>query len=147
MAVNYSGREYTVTIGTQDQSGQALGVATVDLIANHIFRLQTVNDINFSGAFTTAEVRKSGRRIMTAEDRFQKYGGGVWTWDFDHIIENEAVAQVLLKAIGNGQATTTSMVMNEANLAANQGYIDGAAGSTDYTCGIIIEKKGELEAN
>ena len=37
MAENYSGREYTVTLGTQDQSGQAIGNATVDLIANHVF--------------------------------------------------------------------------------------------------------------
>ena len=145
MAENYSGREYTVTLGTQDQSGQAIGVATVDLIANHVFRLQTVNDINFDAAFTTADVRKSGRRAMTAEDRFQKYGGGVWTWDFDHILENEAVAQVLLTAIGNGQATTTSMVFSEANLAANQGYIHAGAGATDYTCGIIINNPDASE--
>jgi len=131
MAENYSGREYTVTLGTQDQSGQAIGVATVDLIANHVFRLQSVSDIAFDAAFTTADVRRSGRRAMTAEDRFQKYGGGVWTWDFDHILENEAVAQVLLTAIGNGQATTTSMVFSESNLAANQGYIHAGAGATD----------------
>ena len=139
MAEQYSGREYTVTLGTQDQSGQAIGNATVDLIANHAFRVVTpVNDIAWDGGFQVSDVRRSGRRAMTAEDRIQHYGYGTWTWDFDYLVDNEACAQVLLTAIGNGQASTTSMVFNEANLAANQGYVHGATGSTDYTCGIII---------
>ena len=139
MAENYTGRQYTVTLGTKDQSSQAIGTATVANVASHIFRVNSpVSDIAFDGGFQTSDVRRAGRRMMTAEDRFQQYGHGEWTWDFDWIVENEAVAQVLLKAIGNGQTTTTSMVFNESNLAPAQLYIHGAGGSTDVSCNIII---------
>ena len=139
MAENYSGRQYTVTLGTQDSSGQAIGVATVDNLANHVFRVQSpINDINFDGAFQTADVRRAGRRMMTAEDRFQHYGSGSWTWDFDYLVDNEAVAQTLLKAIGNGQTTTTSMVFNEANLAPAQLYSHGNTSGADVACNIVI---------
>ena len=139
MAENYSGRQYTVTLGTQDSSDQAIGVATVDNLANHVFRVQSpINDINFDGAFQTADVRRAGRRMMTAEDRFQHYGSGSWTWDFDYLVDNEAVAQTLLKAIGNGQTTTTSMVFNEANLAPAQLYSHGNTSGADVACNIVI---------
>jgi len=139
MATQYSGREYTVTLGTQDQSDQAIGTATVDLVANHAFRVVTpINDIAWDGGFQVSEIRRSGRRAMTAEDRVQVYGYGTWTWDFDYLVENEACAQVLLTAIGSGVATTTSLVFNEANFAATQKYHHGATGTVDVTCGIII---------
>ena len=48
MAENYSGRQYTVTLGTKDQSSQAIGTATVANVASHIFRVQSpVSDIAF----------------------------------------------------------------------------------------------------
>ena len=139
MAENYSGKQYTVTLGTKDQSSQAIGTATVANVASHVFRVQSpVNDINFDGGFQTADISRAGRMMMTAEDRFQHYGSGSWTWDFDYLVDNEAVAQTLLKAIGNGQTTTTSMIFNEANLAPSDLYTHGKGGSTDVTCNIII---------
>ena len=44
MAVNYSGRQFSVTIGVQDQSAQAIGSSTVTNIANLNMRLHEVSN-------------------------------------------------------------------------------------------------------
>ena len=138
MAVNYSGRQFSVTIGVQDQSAQAIGSSTVTNIANLNMRLSPpVSDISWDGGMQVSEVRRTGRRMMEAGDRVQQYGSGEWTWDFDYLVENEAVSQVLFKNIANGQACTSATTIDQTTMAAPDLSHD-KGGTTDYLTNIII---------
>ena len=138
MAQNYSGRQFTCTIGLQDLSSQAIGNSTVAMVSNSNlnYRLTAINDIAFDAGFQTSEYSRVGRRVTSLEDYVQHYGSGSWTWAFEYLVENEIAVQNLLNLINDGAAATTSCVI--AAEPATADYSHGASAGDDRLANIII---------
>ncbi len=123
MATNASGREYQLVVGKQDVSALAIGgdgdLADADFVSGSrlFMRVAQINGINYDGGFQTAEVLRSGRRSLEDGDLIRHYGSGVWTYDFDYLVENEIALQTLLSlatdvADCTGTVTITPTVAN-----------------------------------
>tara|TARA_Y100001963_G_scaffold159868_1_gene265835 strand:- start:919 stop:1917 length:999 start_codon:yes stop_codon:yes gene_type:complete len=135
---NYSGREFTCTIGLQDLSSQAIGSSTVAMVSssNVNYRLTSLNDIAFDAGFQSSEYSRVGRRVTSLEDYVQHYGSGTWTWAFEYLVENEIAIQNLLSLINDGADVTTA-----CTIAANPStisYAHGATSGTDRLANVII---------
>ena len=93
MATNASGREYQLVVGKQDVSALAIGgdgsLADADFVSGSrlFMRVAQINGINYDGGFQTADVMRSGRRSLEDGDMIRHYGSGVWTYDFDYLVE------------------------------------------------------------
>ena len=127
----YSGKQYeayvsiqTDALGTNDVSGTL-----------YKLRLSEVNDIEWSEGFITADVERTGQRVMRPTDHIKKYNGGTFTWSFDNlVIENEAVLQLLLQLISedDSPAGTVAITGNQGTVAYEQG-----ASSGEYACVVL----------
>ena len=127
----YSGKQYeayvsiqTDALGTNDVSGTL-----------YKLRLSEVNDIEWSEGFITADVERTGQRVMRPTDHIKKYNGGTFTWSFDDlVIENEAVLQLLLQLISedDSPAGTVAITGNQGTVAYEQG-----ASSGEYACVVL----------
>jgi len=114
----YSGKEFSVRIGIQDISETTLGVqpATDGHMLNPVtYRLNSLSDIAWDSGYQRAEIDRSGTRIKQHGDIINHYGSGVWTWDFDWLVDNELGIQNLLDLIypenANGAASTSGFVI------------------------------------
>jgi len=119
MARAYSGREWSAIVGIADNdagsSAGAVGAATQDANAvsgsKFLMRADTVNLFDYSAGYSRAEVARAGSRTLRAEDIINHYGSGVFTWDFDWLVDNEKGIQNLVELMypSHGGTITTSM--------------------------------------
>tara|TARA_Y100001963_G_scaffold96321_1_gene132617 strand:+ start:3410 stop:4453 length:1044 start_codon:yes stop_codon:yes gene_type:complete len=120
MARAYSGREWSAIVGIADNdagsSAGAVGAVTQDANAvsasKVLMRVDSpTNMFDYSAAYQRAEVARSGSRTLRAEDIINHYGSGVWTWDFNWLVDNEKGIQNLLELMypNHGGTITTSM--------------------------------------
>ena len=142
MATNASGREYNIVVGKQDSSDLAIGgdgsIGAADFVSgsNLFMRNAAVTGINYDGAFTTAEVMRTGRRSLENGDLIRHYGSGVWTWDFDYLVENMTMLQTLL-SLSTDIATTTGAITVTPTVAdTTNDYSHGLA--TGDNVGIVM---------
>jgi len=147
MATNASGREYNVIVGVQDVSALAIGgdgsLADADFVSGTrlFMRLNQTVGINYDGAFQTASVLRSGRRAYEDGDLIRHYGSGVWTWDFDYLVENNIMLESLLSlVIGSGTSTTGTVTINSSVHDAHEDLSHGS--TTADNVGIILLEAG-----
>ncbi len=76
----YSGKQFEAYVSLQ--SGN-LGANSVSGTLYKI-RLPEVNDIDFSAGFQSADIERSGQRIMRPTDHIKVFKGGTFTWSFDN---------------------------------------------------------------
>ena len=142
MATNASGREYNIVVGKQDSSELAIGgdgsIADGDFVSGSrlFMRNATVTGINYDAAFTTAEVLRTGRRSLEDGDLIRHYGSGVWTWDFDYLVENEVMLQSLLSLATDIADTTGAITVTPAVADATNDYSHALA--TGDNVGIVM---------
>ena len=105
MARAYSGREFSAIVGVADNdagsSAGAVGAATQDANAvsasKFLMRADAVNMFDYSAGYNRAEVSRAGSRTLREEDIVNHYGSGVFTWDFDWLVDNEKGIQNLVE--------------------------------------------------
>ena len=112
----YSGKQYeaylslqTDALGTNDVSGTL-----------YKLRVPEVNDIEWSEGFQTADVERTGQRVLRPTDHIKKYKGGTFTWSFDNlIVENEALVQLLLQLVSEDDSPegTVAITGNQGTVA------------------------------
>ena len=113
MARAYSGREFSAIVGIADNdagsSAGAVGAATQDANAvsasKFLMRVDSpVNMFDYSGGYNRAEIARAGSRVLREEDIINHYGSGVWTWDFDWLVDNEKGIQNMYAMMRNFEA-------------------------------------------
>ena len=120
MARAYSGREFSAIVGiANNDAGSSVGaVGAVTQDANHVslskvlMRVDSpMNMFDYSAGYNRAEIARAGVRSLRAEDIINHYGSGVWTWDFDWLVDNEKGIQNLLELSypNHGGTIATSM--------------------------------------
>jgi hypothetical protein len=127
----YSGKQYEAYLSLQSD---ALGTNSVSGTL-YKMRLTEVNDIEFSEGFQTADVERTGQRVMRPTDHIKNYNGGTFTWSFDNlVIENEALLQLLLQLVSEDDSPsgTVAMTGNQATVAYEQGASTG-----EYACVVL----------
>ena len=127
----YSGKQYEAYISLQSD---ALGTNDVSGTL-YKMRMPEVNDIEFSEGFQTADIERTGQRVLRPTDHIKIYKGGVFTWAFDNlVIENEALLQTLLQLSteDSSPAVTTAITGNQATVAYEAGATTG-----EYACIVI----------
>jgi len=115
----YSGREFSAIVGIADNdagsSAGAVGAATQDANAvsgsKFLMRADAVNMFDYSAGYSRAEVARAGSRTLRAEDIVNHYGSGVFTWNFDWLVDNEKGIQNLVELMypSHGGTITTSI--------------------------------------
>ena len=146
MAQAYSGREFSVIVGIADNnagsSAGAIGAATQDANAvsssKVLMRVDSpVNMFDYSAAYQRAEVARAGSRTLRAEDIINHYGSGMWTWDWNWLVDNEKGIQNLLHLMHplHGDTITTSIVYDATISPANYAHADN---SDEDKCAFII---------
>lgn len=137
MAQAYSGREFSVIVGIADNnagsSAGAIGANTQDANAvsssKVLMRVDSpLNMFDYSAAYQRAEVAKSGSRTLRAEDIINHYGSGIWTWDFNWLVDNEKGIQNLLHLLHpmHGDTITTSIIYDATIAPAVYAHGDDA---------------------
>ena len=114
----------TDALGTNDVSGTL-----------YKLRVPEVNDFEWSEGFQTADVERTGQRVLRPTDHIKIYKGGTFTWSFDNlIVENEAVLQLLLQL-----STEDSSPEGTAAIVGNQGTVVYEQGATtgEYACLVL----------
>ena len=114
----------TDNLGTNDVSGTL-----------YKLRVPEVNDIDFSAGFQTADVERTGQRVLRPTDHIQVYKGGSFTWAFDNlIVENEALLQLLLQLVSedSSPAATAQILGSQGTVAYEQGAATG-----EYACLVL----------
>lgn len=127
----YSGKQFEAYVSIQ--SGN-LGAPTVSGTL-YKMRLTEVNDIDFSAGFQTADIERSGQRVLRPTDHIKIYKGGTFTWSFDNlVIENEALLQTLMRLATEDTSPDATVVMqgDQATVAYEQGTTGG-----EYACVVI----------
>ena len=123
MARAYSGREWSAIVGiaNNDTSGGKVGEATQDANAvassKVLMRVDSpLNMFDYSASYQRAEVARSGSRTLRSEDIINHYGSGIWTWDFNWLVDNEKGIQNLLELMypNHGGTIGTSMTFPAA---------------------------------
>ena len=120
MARAYSGREWSAIVGIADNdagsSVGAVGAVTQDANAvgssKVLMRVDSpTNMFDYSASYQRAEVARSGSRTLRSEDIINHYGSGIWTWDFNWLVDNEKGIQNLLELMypNHGGTIATSM--------------------------------------
>ena len=117
MARAYSGREWSAIVGIADNdtSGGKVGEATQDANAvsgsKVLMRVDSLNLFDYSAGYQRAEIARSGSRTLREEDVINHYGSGMWTWDFDWLVDNEKGIQNLIELMypNHGGTITTSI--------------------------------------
>ena len=142
MATNASGREYNIVVGKQDVSALGIGgdgsLADADFVSGSrlFMRNASVTGINYDAAFTTAEVLRTGRRSIEDGDLIRHYGSGVWTWDFDYLVENEVMLQTLLSLVTDIADTTGAITVTPTVADTTNDYSHASA--TADNVGIVM---------
>jgi len=111
-------------LGTNDVSGTL-----------YKLRVPEVNDIDFSAGFQTADVERTGQRVLRPTDHIKIYKGGSFTWAFDNlVVENEALLQLLLQLVSEDASPsgTVSILGNQGTVAYEQGATTG-----EYACLVL----------
>ena len=127
----YSGKQYEAYISLQ--SGN-LGVNSVSGTL-YKMRMPEVNDIEFSEGFQTADIERTGQRVLRPTDHIKIYKGGSFTWSFDNlVIENEALLQLLMRLSTEDSSpdATVQMSGDQATVAYEQGAATG-----EYACIVL----------
>lgn len=130
----YSGKQFEayVGLGANNNLG-ANSVHASDTL--YKLRLSAVDDIDFSAGVQISDIERTGQRVLRPTDHVAVRGGGSYTWSFsDHVIENEALAQLLLQL-----ATEDTSPAVSAAIAGNIGttaYAEGA--STGEYASVVI---------
>ena len=142
MATNASGREYNIVVGKQDVSELAIGgdgsLADADFVSGSrlFMRTGSVSGINYDGAFTSTEVLRAGRRSIEDGDLIRHYGSGVWTWDFDYLVENEVMLQTLLSLVTEVDDCTSAIEITPTVANTTGDYSHGS--TTADNVGIVM---------
>ena len=121
MARAYSGREFSAIVGIADNdagsSAGAVGAATQDANAvsasKFLMRVDSpINMFDYSGGYNRAEVARAGSSTLREEDIINHYGSGMWTWDFDWLVDNEKGIQNLIELMypNHGRTITTDII-------------------------------------
>ena len=127
----YSGKQFEAYVSLQSD---ALGTNDVSGTLYKL-RLPEVNDIDFSAGFQTADVERTGQRVLRPTDHIKVYKGGTFTWSFENlVIENEALLQLLLQLVteDSSPAGTAVITGNQATVAYEEGASTG-----EYACVVI----------
>ena len=127
----YSGKQYEAYVSLQSD---ALGTNDVSGTLYKL-RIPEVNDIEWSEGFTTADVERTGQRVLRPTDHIKKYNGGTFTWSFDNlVVENEALLQLLLQLVSEDSSPsgTVAMTGNQGTVAYEQGASTG-----EYACVVL----------
>ena len=135
----YSGKQYEAYISLQSD---ALGTNDVSGTL-YKMRMPEVNEIEFSEGFQTADIERTGQRVLRPTDHIKIYKGGVFTWAFDNlVIENEALLQLLLQLSTEdaSPAVTTAITGNQATVAYEQGATTG-----EYACIVIASPDADKD--
>ena len=147
----YGAKEFSCVVGIQDISEAAIGTApaTGNFVTGTKIQmgLSSINDIAWDGGYQRAEISRTGRRVMRAEDIISHYGSGTWTWDFDWISDNEMGIQKLLNLI-YPQTTTVAGSVNGMVIPANPLVDDMKHGNTadkDTVAAIMIKNPDDDE--
>ncbi|QDP48485.1 MAG: hypothetical protein Unbinned6747contig1000_43 [Prokaryotic dsDNA virus sp.] len=127
----YSGKQFEAYISIQSDA-----LSTNDVSGTlYKMRLTEVNDIDWSAGFQTADVERTGQRVLRPTDHIKVYKGGTFTWSFDGlVIENEALLQTLLQLVSEDDNPSGGFAMagNQATVAYEQGASTG-----EYACIVI----------
>ena len=135
----YSGKQYEAYLSLQSD---ALGTNDVSGTLYKL-RLSEVNDIEWSEGFQTADVERTGQRVMRPTDHIKKYNGGTFTWTFDNlIVENEAVLQLLLQLVSEDASPegTAQILGNQGTVAYEQGATTG-----EYACLVLASPDADKD--
>tara|TARA_R110000744_G_scaffold34839_1_gene80947 strand:- start:2557 stop:3549 length:993 start_codon:yes stop_codon:yes gene_type:complete len=127
----YSGKQFEAYVSLQSD---ALGVNDVSGTL-YKMRVTEVNDIDFSAGFQTADIERTGQRVLRPTDHVKIYKGGTFTWAFDNlVVENEVLLQTLLQlATEDASPEGTAVILgNQASVAYEQGATTG-----EYACLVI----------
>ena len=111
-------------LGTNDVSGTL-----------YKLRIPEVSDIDFSAGFYTADVERTGQRVLRPTDHIKTYKGGSFTWAFDGlVVENEALLQLLLQLVSEDASPsgTVAMTGNQGTVVYEQGATTG-----EYACLVL----------
>ena len=127
----YSGKQYEAYLSIQT------GALGVDEVSGDLYkmRLTEVNDIEWSEGFQTADVERTGQRVLRPTDHIKIYKGGTFTWSFDNlVVENEALLQTLLQLAteDDSPAATAAMTGNQGTVVYEQGATTG-----EYACVVL----------
>ncbi|MAH45994.1 hypothetical protein CMI37_09185 [Candidatus Pacearchaeota archaeon] len=148
MAKAFSGREFSVIVGIADNNtGSSLGAVGADTQdANAVsgskvlMRVDSpVNMFDYSASYQRAEIARAGTRTIRSLDIINHYGSGVWTWDFNWLVDNEKGIQNLLHLMHplHGDTITTSITYDGTIAPAN--YEHGNDSDEDKCAFIIIQ--------
>ena len=146
MATNASGREYKAIVGVQDVSALAIGgdgnLADADFVSGSrlFMRVNQVAGINYDGAFQTGTVLRAGRRAYEDGDLIRHYGSGIWTWDFDYLVENNIMLESLVSLVTGVADTTGTITINSSVHDAHEDLSHGS--TTADNVGIILLEAG-----
>ena len=148
MARAYSGREWSAIVGIANNdagsSVGAVGAATQDANAvassKFLMRADTVNLFDYAAGYSRAEVARAGSRTLRAEDIINHYGSGVFTWDFDWLVDSEKGIQNLVELMypSHGGTITTSITYPAAPTVDDLSHAETAA-ATSRLAFIILQ--------
>ena len=127
----YSGKQYEAYLSLQT------GGLGANSVSGTLYKLRVpeVNDIEWSEGFQTADVQRTGQRVLRPTDHIKTYKGGTFTWAFsDLIIESEAVLQLLLQLVSEDDSPegTVAITGNQGTVAYEQGATTG-----EYACLVL----------
>ena len=127
----YSGKQYEAYISLQSD---ALGTNDVSGTLYKL-RVPEISDIDFSAGFQTADVERTGQRVMRPTDHIKVYKGGTFTWAFDgYPVESTAMIQLLLQLVSEDDSPsgTVAITGNQGTVAYEQGATTG-----EYACIVL----------
>ena len=127
----YSGKQYEAYVSLQTGN---LGANSVSGTLYKL-RIPEVNDIDFSAGFQTADIERTGQRVLRPTDHIKIYKGGTFTWSFDnYVVENVSVLQTLLQLVSEDDSPsgTVEMTGNQPTEVYEQGASTG-----EYACVVL----------
>ena len=133
----YSGKQFKVAVGLHTSN---FGVATVGGTMYYM-RLPEINDIDFSGGYSTEVLERTGQRVIRPTDHVTAHAaanaaGGEYTWAWDNYVpENEALFHALVTSVAENAApdATEAIIGNAATIT----YDNGSANNFDLALQII----------
>ena len=135
----YSGKQYEAYLSLQSDS-----LGTNDVSGTlYKLRIPEVNDIDWSEGFITADVERTGQRVLRPTDHIKKYNGGTFTWSFDNlVVENEALLQVLLQLVSEDSSPsgTVAITGNQGTVVYEQGATTG-----EYACIVLASPDADKD--
>ena len=140
----YSGKQFESYVSLQSD---ALGTNDV---SGTLYKIRTpeVSDIDFSAGFQTADVERTGQRVLRPTDHFKVYKGGTFTWSFsDYAVESEAALQLLLQLVteDDSPSGTCAIAGNQASVLYEEGATTGEYACVVDMCEIKENKTWQLQ--